>query len=579
MPGHDVARTGWFFAELRRRRVVRTGAVYVVAALAGLEAADVLVPALHLPPWTMTLLVVLAIAGLPVTLGLAWAFDITSAGVRRTPGAAEDPASGDQPAAAMAPASSSGAPPGPAAAATGREAGQPSVAVIPFLNMNGDPQNEYFADGVTEDVRAHLARIRSLRVISRTSVLPFKERGRSLREIGEALSATTVVDGSVRREGDRVRIVAELVDVETDRQLWAETYDRDLTDIFAIQSDVALHIASALRAELSPEEQAWVEAEPTADMEAYQLHLKGRHHLISYTSEGIRRSIRYFRRAIQRDPSFASAHASLAMALMELDEAGSVSSERGRQEAWKAAAEALRLDPDLPEGHCVVAHMKAIWEFDWEGAEEEFKRALELGPNHSDTYDLYGRMFAALGRFDEALALQRRAQTLDPLAHRLDVATTLLRAGRYEEGENEARRAVEFDPDHDRSRATLGWALLRQGRVEEGLAELERAVELSPDNTMWMGQLGQALAEAGREEEARSILRDMEARIAGGEGTAYHLAYVHTGLGEYDRALDVLETAVEGRKGAAYGLKGSFLFAPLRSHPRFQMLLDRLQRR
>ncbi|MEJ2503924.1 MAG: tetratricopeptide repeat protein, partial [Gemmatimonadota bacterium] len=511
MPGLDVARIGSLVTELRRRRVVRTSAVYVVAVFAGLQAADLLVPALHLPSWTMTLLVVVAIAGLPVAVGLAWVFDITPEGVRRTPeGSEERESGGDRIEGAVA-----GSVPRPAGAAPRALAGGhdgPSVAVIPFRNMSGDPRNEYFAEGVTEDVIAHLSRIRALRVISRTSVRPFRERDRSLREIGAALGATTVLDGSVRREGDRIRIVADLVDVENDRHLWAETYDRDVTDIFSIQTDVALHIASALRAELTPEEQARVETEPTADVESYQLYLKGRHLLINFTTDDIQRSIEYFRRAIGRDPSFALAHASIAMAYMELVEAGVAHSADARTEAWKAGAEALRLDPDLPEAHCVVAHMKAIWEFDWEGAEQGFKRALELCPNHADSYDLYGRMFAALGRFDEALALQRRAQVLDPLAHRLDVATTLLRAGRYAEAEAEAARAAEFDPHHDRSRATLGWALLKQGRVEEGLAELERAVELSPDHSMWRGQLGQALAEAGREEEARAVLHDLEAR-------------------------------------------------------------------
>jgi adenylate cyclase len=583
MSRFDVARIGLMVAELRRRRVIRTTAVYVVAVLAGLEAADVLVPALHLPGWTMTLLVVLAIAGLPVVIGLGWVFDLTPEGVRRTANADAERGSGEGRAPRVAgseerPDDRALTGSGGVAPALGRGADEPSVAVIPFLNMNGDQQNEYFADGITEDVRTHLSRIRALRVISRTSVMPFKERGRSLREIGEALGATTVLDGSVRREGDRVRIVAELVEVESDRHLWAETYDRDLTDIFSIQTDVALHIARALRAELTPEEQAWVEAEPTADMESYQLYLKGRHLLINYTIDGIQRSIGFFRGAIARDPSFALAHASLATAYMELVESGAMPSESGRREAWKAGAEALRLDPDLPEGHCVVAHMKAIWEFDWQGAEQEFKRALELGPNHSDTYDLYGRMFAALGRFDEALALQRRAQALDPLAHRLDVATTLLRAGRYAEAETEARRAAEFDPRHDRSRATLGWALFKQGKLEEGLAELERAVDLSPEHSMWRGQYGQALAEAGREDEARAVLRDMEERAADGRASPYHLAYIHTGLGEHDRAMDLLERAYEGRAGAVYALQGSFLFAPLRSHPRFEQLLDKLQR-
>ncbi len=463
--------------ELRRRRVFRVVGIYVVATFAALQGADILVPALHLPDWTMTLLVVLAFVGFPVAVGLAWAFDVTPAGVRKT-AAVED--------AEVARAPDRGA--DPEAVARPRPAGSfdvgapptHSVAVVPFLNLSPDPENEYFADGITEDVIAHLSKIRALKVISRTSVMQFKKRGPSLREIGTTLGATTVLDGSVRRVGDRVRIVAELIDVETDQHLWAETYDRQLTDIFSIQTDVALHIVSALQAELSPEERTRIGQEPTRDLQAYQLYLKGRHAYIGFTPDSLRRAIEYFQRAIARDPEYALAYASIAMAYAELAEAGAMEAGAARRHANEAATRALQLDPGLGEAHCAMAQLKSVWELDWPGAEAEFRRAIELCPNSADAYDLYGRMCGALERYDEALALQRRAQELDPLAHRLDVASTLLRAGRYEEAAVEAVRAVEVDPDHDRARATLGWAYLRQGKVEDGLAELEQASALSP---------------------------------------------------------------------------------------------------
>lgn len=560
-------------SEMKRRRVFRVVGIYVVAVFAALQGADILVPALHLPEWTMTLLVVLAIVGLPVAVGLAWAFDVTPAGVQRTTG----PTNGSLPAPAGGRATTeiggrSPAPPMPPVGAAG-----PSVAVIPFLNLTADPDNEYFADGITEDVIAHLSRIRALKVISRTSVMPFKKRGQSLREIGATLGATTLLDGSVRRIGDRVRIVAELIDAETDRHLWAETYDRQLTDIFSIQTDVALHIAAALQAELSPDEQTRVEKEPTHDLQAYQLYLKGRHAFIGFTPESLRRAVGYFGRATERDPSYAMAYANLAMAYAELAEAGAVAPDVARPRAMQAAQHALRLDPDLGEAHTAMGHLMSIWEFDWAGAEAEFRRAIELCPSSADAYDLYGRMCGALERFDEALYLQRRAQELDPLAHRLDVASTLLRAGRYAEAEAEAGRAVEVDPDHDRARATLGWAHIKQGHFEAGLAELERAVALAPDSTQWVAQLGQALAVAGRTDEARAILRRLEERAAGGYVPPYHLALVHTGLDEHERALDLLERAFEERAAAIYGVRGSFLFAPLRSHPRFKSLLERMR--
>ncbi len=462
------------------------------------------------------------------------------------------------------------APPAPPADAA------PCVAVLPFLNLSPDPENEYFADGITEDVITHLSKIRALKVISRSSVMPFKKRDRTLRQVAAQLCATKLLDGSVRRVGDRVRIVAQLVDVETDEHLWAETYDRQLTDIFAIQTDVALHIAGALRAELTSEEQTRIAREPTSDLQAYQLFLQGRHLFIRFTPEAIERAIEYFKRAIARDPSYADAYAGLAKAYAELAESGALAPEVARRHATDAVANALRLDPELGEAHGISAYLRALWDFDWAGAEAEFKRALELCPSNADTHDLYGRMCSALGRFEEALALQRRAQELDPLAHRLDVATTLLRAGRYQEAATEAARAIEFEPELDRAHATLGWAYFKQGMTDQGLAELQRASALTPGDTQWLAQLGQAYALAGKVDEARGILRQLADRARTGYVTPYHLVFVYAGLGEHERALDLLEQAFEQRAGAVYGIKGSFLFAPLRPHPRFQALLAKM---
>ena len=448
-----------------------------------------------------------------------------------------------------------------------------SVAVLPFLNLSADPAHDYFADGITEDVIARLSKIRALTVIARASVMPFKQRQRSPREIGAVLGATTLLDGSVRHAGDRVRIVATLIDAGTERHLWGETYDRQLTDIFAIQTDVALHIAAALEAELTPDEQARVRKEPTRDVQAYQLFQQGWQWRVEYTPDSLARAIEYFDRAIARDPTFALAYAHVAMAYTELAEHGAVAPDVAYGRATEAATHALRLDPELSAAHCTMAYLKMVREFDWAGAEREFRRALDLSPSNADASDLYGRLCMALERYDESLALLRRAQELDPLAHRLDVVTTLLRAGRYEEAVARAETAVELDPDHDRARATLGWAYFLSGRKEEGLAALERAVSLSPGDTLWLGQLGEAHALAGNAAKAREILRELEQWAQRAYVSPYHFAYVHAGLGDVERAMDLLERAVAERTGPAYGIKGSFLLAPLRGQPRFEALL------
>jgi TolB-like protein/Tfp pilus assembly protein PilF len=453
----------------------------------------------------------------------------------------------------------------------------PSVAVLPFLNLSASPDNEHFADGITEDVITHLSKIRALKVISRTSVMPFKRRQHSLKEIGTRLAATALLDGSVRHSGDRVRIVAKLIDVETDQHLWAETYDRQLTDIFSIQTDVALQIAAALKAELSRDEQTRVRREPTKDIQAYQLFLQGRQWFINYTPEALARAIEYFDRAIARDPTFALACANAAMAYTELAEGGQMAPDVAYLRAAEAAANALRLDPGLGAAHCTMGYLKAVREFDWSGAEQDFKRALELSPSSADTYDLYGRLCSALERYDDAIALQSRARELDPLAHRVDLATTLLRAGRYGQAVAEAVNAVELDPGHERARATLGWAYFLSGRQEEGLAELELAVSVSRGNTLWLGQMGEAYGLAGNAVKAREILGELEERAKNTFVSPYHFVYVYTGVGDVDRALDWLERAVAQRTGPAYGIKGSFLLAPLHAHPRFRALLRRMK--
>jgi len=454
-----------------------------------------------------------------------------------------------------------------------------SVAVLPFVDMNADPENEFFADGITEDVIAHLSKVRALHVISRTSVMPFKGGNLSVGEIGARLGVSALLEGSVRRVGQRVRIVAQLIDARTDRHLWAETYDRQLSDIFAIQSEVALHIADALRATLSPEERSRIAAKPTRNVEAYQLYLKGRHCLVRYTEEGLRQAIAFFDRAIELDKDYALAWTGLATAHFELARgqgggAGRPSEEYRRAKA--AAARALDLDDNLAEAHCVQGALLYSSEFDWAGAEAEFERAIEIDPGNADAFDMYGQMLSAIGRSEDAIRAVKRARELDPLAHRSDLVTELVRAGRYDEAIESARELMEFDPRDPRAWALQGWALMLGGRVGEGLPFLERAAALDPGNTMFLAQLGEAFGMAGRMAEARAMRDRLEAMAEARYVSPYHLAYVYTGLGETEKAIDLLTEACEERGGAIQGIAGSFLFIGLRSHPRFKALLQRM---
>jgi serine/threonine-protein kinase len=451
-----------------------------------------------------------------------------------------------------------------------------SVAVLPFRNMNGEAESEFFADGITEDVIAQLSKIHSLKVISRASVLRFKKRDQELREIGGALQVATVLDGSVRRAGNRVRIVASLVDVETDEHLWSETYDRELTDIFAIQMDVALQIAAALRAELSHDEQARIRREPTANVHAYQLYLQGRFWNTRYTPQSFQRGVEYYQQAIAADPQFALAHSALAQAYAEMAISGIVKEAEPIKRARAAVTRALAIDNSLGDAHAVSGLIKFSQDFDWAAAEQEFKLALELSPGSADVYDHYGWLLGSMCRFDEALRMVRRAHELDPLVHRTDVASMLLRAGQFAAALDAAKQAVDFDPDDARAYAVLGWAHLKLGEAAEGIALLEQAVAKAPENMMFLAQLGEALALAGETARARDILRRLEDLSHERHVSPYHFAYVHTGLGELDRAMDWLERAYADRGGSIYGVKGSFLFTPLHGHPRFVALMKRM---
>ena len=380
----------------------------------------------------------------------------------------------------------------------------------------------------------------------------------------------------MRRANARVRIVVQLIALEPERTLWTETFDRQITDIFAIQTEVALRITSALEAELTAEERTRVHRRLTLDVLAYQLFLQGRQLLTPYTVPAMLGAIRLFERAIARDPGFALAHASIGMVTLELAEAGTVAPDAAYARARSAIDSALQLDPELGAAYGTLGMLRAVREFDWEGAEAAFRRALELSPGSADGYDLYGRFLAGVARFDEAIAMLQRASELDPLTHRIDLATTLLRAGRLEEGIARAEEASEVNPG-DRASATLGWAYFLAGRHDAGLAELERAVATSPENPMWLGQLGEAYGLAGKPKRARAVLRELESQARSRWVSPYYFAYVQVGLGEADRAMDLLESAVEQRTGPVYSIKGSFLFTPLREQPRFRALLQRMR--
>jgi TolB-like protein/lipoprotein NlpI len=469
-------------------------------------------------------------------------------------------------------------------AATGK-----SIAVLPFANLSADPENEYFSDGMTETILAMLSRVRDLKVISRTSVMRFKGTTKSVHEIASELGVAHLVEGAVQRSGDRVRITAQLIDARTDEHRWAETYDRDLEDIFAIQSDVAERIVGSLQAALTPVEKAQLEGRPTDSVEAYERYLKGRHFLALRTVAALEQAVEWFRGAVEADPEFAQAWAGLAFAYALLPFfTGAPAAER-RSEARVAAERAMAIDPGLGEPHTALG-MTAQAAWDWEAAEREFRRALELSPGSAMAHRGYGMFLGYRGEHDAAIEVLRRALELDPLS--LSIQTALAGANffahRYDRAEAICRKGLELDPDYALLHFYLAVLYQLKGRYEEALAEWETLSRLDPD---WMlppdsvAAIRAAYAEGderGYWETALEWLRPQEwspvrAYIMTAACAALgRMDEAFTALGRMDEAFTHLDRFVDSGHPMVPGIGGDPHFDPLRSDPRFVAILNKI---
>ncbi len=559
-------------SELRRRRVFRVAAAYAVVAWLAIQVGEATFPAFGIPDWAMRLVVVLAIIGFPVAIVLAWAFDLTPSGVERTLPVGNGSTSAPQPGAESegAAGTSSG---GKAATTPAPEPLPHSIAVLPFSNLSAEPENEYFSDGITEDLIAHLARVRDLKVISRTSVMQYKHPEETAREIGQKLGVATILEGSVRRSEGQVRIVAQLIDTRTDHHLWSETYDRELKDIFEIQADVAGRITESLRAELTPRERQQITAAPTHDLAAYDLYLRGRHEWNFRTDASLSRSLDYLRQAVAADPGFALAFAGLADSYLTLGVYGARAPKDVMPQARMAAEAALQIDGEQAEALTSLASVRGVYEWDWEAAERDFRRAIDLSPNYPVAHHWYAaNLLMPLRRFDEARAELTRAVELDPLAPSIGVNFAILDffGGRYEAAAERCSEVIESHPGFWLAYYFLGLTELEAGAEELGVEALEKARDLSSDSVDSIAALGYAHALSGREKDARAILRELQRRNDQGYVSPIRFAQVHLALGETDRAFEWVERAVEAHAVGLIWLDVQPIFRELREDPRIQ---------
>lgn len=454
------------------------------------------------------------------------------------------------------------------------------LAVLPFTNLSGNPDQEYLSDGLTEEITTQISRLdpERLGVIARTSAMTFKGARSTVREIARELGVDYVLEGSVRREEQRVRVTAQLILVSDETHLLAESYDRDLRDILSLQSDVARAVADEIRIKLTPEAASRLGSTEQVDPEAHDAYLRGRYHWHQGEPEDLEKARQYFEQALEKDPRYARPHAALANYYSALPFYTSSKPDEVFPKAKAAVARALALDDSLAEAHGALAYIRTYYDWDWAGAEKEFQRALALDPNDAELRHRYSRYLSSLGHIEEALAHMQRARELDPLSLiiKANVGVIHYFGRRFERTVEQLQRIAQEEPEFSVAHWGLGLAFEQQGQMDKALAEFEKAVDLTQRGTNSLASLGRAYAVTGKKLQARKILEELENRAKQGSISGYQVALIHVGLNETDLAFEALERAFQERSTLLTYLKMDPRFDPLRSDSRFRSLLRRM---
>lgn len=555
------------WAELGRRNVIRMAVAYCALAWLLLQVAALLVPAFDLPNWVLRLLILLVVLGFPFALLFSWGYAWTDAGVVResrlahtgsTRGASDASAP-----AAVAPAPPHAMPPASA-----------SIAVLPLVNMSSDREQEYFSDGLSEELLNLLAQAPGLHVAGRTSSFSFKDKSTTIGEIGRALNVANVLEGSVRKSGDRVRITAQLIRVRDDSHLWSQAYDRELTDIFAVQDEIAAAVVNALKLKLLPAQRPSHAGHHTPGPEAYNHFLLGRQFLNRATLEGYQRAVGEYRKAVALEPAYAGALAGLALAeAYASDNTDTIEEmQAGRARAAEAADRAVECDPHSCEPHTARAVLRFAFEQDWHGGEADFRRAMECSTGDVMTRWQYSRLLAALGRVPEALEQALVATQLDPLSAQAweIVSRYQLALGDLAMAEASLQRALDVSPEHGRAPVGMGLLYLLRGDAAQAHAWYGRA-----DNEAFILS-GQAMAAhlAGDDASARRMLDELIAE--GAHTSAYQVAEGFAWCGQLDEAFAWLQRAVAQRDAGMQYLKYDPVLENLRSDPRYARMLHQV---
>jgi TolB-like protein/Tfp pilus assembly protein PilF len=580
-----------FFAELKRRNVYKVAVAYAVVGWLIAQIATQIFPFLEIPNWVVRLVIVLIAIGFPIALVIAWAFEATPEGIKRTEVADAMPTAAHQKKHAWIYVVAVGGAisvalfflgrytAGSKTSASPADISNKSIAVLPFESLSEDKSNAYFAEGVQDEILTRLAKVADLKVISRTSTQRFKSAPSDLREIAKQLGVANILEGSVQKANDQVRVNVQLINALTDAHLWAEMYDRKLTDIFAAESDIAKTIAETLQAKLTGSEKAAMSKTPTANPEAYELYLKGKFFWNKRTAADLRRAIDYFNQAIAKDPNYALAYAGLAQSWKLLPAFNGGAPQDCFPQAENAAKKALALDDSLSDAHAALASLKGLNGFDYPGAVSEYERTLQLNPNDATARQWFANdTLANIGQNERELAELKRAVELDPLSLVINsnLGWAYIHLGRLDEAIAQLRKTVEMDGVFYYARYTLALALELKGVIPEAIAEYQKTVSITEDAAP-LGMLGRLYAAHGRKDEAQKILQQLRQRREQRYTPAYYLALVYLGLGDRNDALKWLEESYRERDGFNIGpIRIDPLLTPLHGDPRFEALAEKI---
>jgi TolB-like protein/Tfp pilus assembly protein PilF len=581
-------KLGSFFAELKRRNVYKVAVGYAVVGWLLIQVATQVFPFFEIPNWAVRLVVLVIVIGFPIALVIAWAFELTPGGIKRTeeadrvyPGRSRGRAwiyivisagllsaglfflgrytASNEIKIANVPAK--------------------SIAVLPFENLSRDPDNAYFAEGIQDEILTRLAKVADLKVISHTSTQRYKSSPDNLPQIAKELGVANILEGSVQKSQDQVRVNVQLINAATDAHLWADSFDRKLIDIFAVESEIAAKVADILKAKLTGAEQHAISMQPTRNTEAYQLYLKGRYFWNKRTGPDLQKAIDYFKQAIEKDPGYALAYVGLGDSYILLSGFGAARPQDSFPLAEAAAKKALEIDDNLAEAHTTLGFSLCVYHLDFAGSIREFERAIALNPNYATAHHWFGDgPLLAVGQFDRAIGEGKRALELDPLSVIItaDLGADYLVARRYDEAIEQFHKAINLDPRFYYVHWNLAEALELKGNLREALAEYKKAVELD-DDPFVLALVGQAYAKLGRRDEALKILAQLQEIGARRYVPSYSYALLHMALGEKDKAIEWLERSYQEGAGLdVIFLKVDPMLDPLQKEPRFQALVAKV---